>query len=414
MRIGFLSTRLAGTDGVSLETAKLAKICRDLGHETFFCAGELDPDLTGHLAPLMHFTHPDIQAIQAQCFGTSEAAPGLLERIQRLADGLKVEVARFVDNFAIDRLVIQNAHAIPMNVPLGLALADFVEERAFPTLAHHHDFYWERERFTVNCIQPLLDRAFPAVLPTIRHMVINSPAQASLRQRTGADSVVIPNIFDFAQAAPGITPANRDLRQRLGLTDEDLLILQPTRVIPRKGIELSIDFMARIQQPQFAAQRLGKNPVLVISHHAGDEGMDYLRRLQAQAEEQGVRLIYAAHLFAAQPGPDQYSLWDAYIHADFVTYPSLYEGFGNALLETLYFRLPALVNHYAVYTADIHPLGFDLVEIHGAITEQSVTDSLAAMMDPVRRRRMTEHNYQLAREHYAYESVAPILAEVIG
>ena len=33
-----------------------------------------------------------------------------------------------------------------------------------------------------------------------------------------------------------------------------------------------------------------------------------------------------------------YSLWDAYIYADFVTYPSLYEGFGNALLETIYFQ----------------------------------------------------------------------------
>ena len=46
MNVGFISTRLAGTDGVTLETVKWARICRDLGHNTFFCAGQLDPDPT--------------------------------------------------------------------------------------------------------------------------------------------------------------------------------------------------------------------------------------------------------------------------------------------------------------------------------------------------------------------------------
>ena len=31
-------------------------------------------------------------------------------------------------------------------------------------------------------------------------------------------------------------------------------------------------------------------------------------------------------------GRKMYTLWDLYPHADFVTYPSTYEGFGNALL----------------------------------------------------------------------------------
>jgi len=33
MNIGFISTRIAGTDGVSLEIAKLATILRRLGHD---------------------------------------------------------------------------------------------------------------------------------------------------------------------------------------------------------------------------------------------------------------------------------------------------------------------------------------------------------------------------------------------
>jgi len=37
MRVGFVSTRLAGTDGVSLETRKWADVAQRLGHEVYTC-----------------------------------------------------------------------------------------------------------------------------------------------------------------------------------------------------------------------------------------------------------------------------------------------------------------------------------------------------------------------------------------
>ena len=70
MNIGFVSTRLAGTDGVTLETIKWARICRDLGHGAFFCAGQLDPEISPSvLLPEAHFTHPEIVALHQKCFG---------------------------------------------------------------------------------------------------------------------------------------------------------------------------------------------------------------------------------------------------------------------------------------------------------------------------------------------------------
>ena len=64
-----------------------------------------------------------------------------------------------------------------MNVPLGLALTNFIVETGIPTIAHHHDFYWERDRFAVNAIGDFLGTAFPPTLPTIQHVTINSFAQ---------------------------------------------------------------------------------------------------------------------------------------------------------------------------------------------------------------------------------------------
>ncbi|MEE8452071.1 MAG: hypothetical protein V3R99_09160, partial [Thermoguttaceae bacterium] len=42
--IGFVSTRFAGTDGVSLESAKWAQLLWDYGHVSHWYAGKLDRD----------------------------------------------------------------------------------------------------------------------------------------------------------------------------------------------------------------------------------------------------------------------------------------------------------------------------------------------------------------------------------
>ena len=74
MRIGFLSTRLAGTDGVSLEVEKWAGILEKLGHEIFYCAGELGGYAGGGtLIPLLHFHHPVIAAINKRAFDPVES-----------------------------------------------------------------------------------------------------------------------------------------------------------------------------------------------------------------------------------------------------------------------------------------------------------------------------------------------------
>jgi len=425
MKIGFVSTRIAGTDGVSLEISKLVTILQRLGHTCCYCAGELDEHFAPCvLVPEMHFAHPEALWIQEHCFGTTELVAGLLERVAAMARRLQEALARFVAEHRVEVLFVQNALAIPMHVPLGVALTDFIADTGIPTLAHHHDLAWERERFTLNCIPEILARCFPPTLPTVRHLVINSLAQQALWERRGVSATLLPNIFDYAVAAPGLNAFNHDLRARLGLEEEQLLIMQPTRVIPRKGIELAIELVRRLYEPHARAQLRGKEPVLVISHHAGDEGLAYLEQLQTLAMQAGVPLLYAAEHFGAwrgmNAGRQRYALWDAYVHADFVTYPSLLEGFGNALLETFYFRLPVLVNRYPVYVADLAPKGFDVVEIDAAdprdvaaITADVVEAVIIALMDPVRRRAVVEWNYEQARRHYSYEAVMPLLARLL-
>ena len=102
----------------------------------------------------------------------------------------------------MDLLVPRNALAIPMNLPLGLALTEFIAETGIHTFARHHDFYWERQRFVVNAVHDILDATFPPSLPSIKHVVINSPARSELAQRKGIAASMVANVFDFDSAPP--------------------------------------------------------------------------------------------------------------------------------------------------------------------------------------------------------------------
>jgi len=261
--VGFISTRLAGNDGVSLETEKWADIFEKQGWICYFMAGELDtPSDRSYLVEEAHFSHPEILQLQQKCFGVRYRRPSTTRLIHQMKEKLKNHIYAFVNSYNIDLLVIQNALAIPMNLPLGLALTEMISETGMLTIAHHHDFFWERQRFLTNAVWEYLNMAFPPHLPSIHHVVINSAADNQLSLRTGISSTIIPNVMDFENPPPPPDEYASDVRKALGIADDELLILQPTRVVRRKGIEHAIELV----------HRLGLKAKLVISHAAGDEG----------------------------------------------------------------------------------------------------------------------------------------------
>lgn len=400
MNIGFLSTRLHGTDGVSLEVEKWSRLVRRMGHEVFFCAGELGGYASqGTLISLLHFQHPQILALNEQAFGGNiEPGASLMGEISKLSEQIKPHLRSFITTNRLDVLVIQNALAIPMNLPLGHCLSQLIQELNIPTIAHHHDFFWERTRYQAGGMLDFLDEFFPPNLPKIQHVTINSLAQSRLKARRGIESLVIPNVHDFEAPAPGIDAYNADFRETIGLQPGDLFILQPTRVVQRKGIELALELVHRLHLP---------NAKLVITHSAGDEGLSYWSWIRREAACMQVPLLLVDQWVGEQRSKvnDQkkYTLWDAYPHADLVTYPSLYEGFGNALLETIYFKRLAVVNRYPVYVADIAPLGFEFIELENYVSEKAVRQVQDLLKSPEKVRRMTEKNYHIAHEHFSLQ-----------
>ena len=392
--IGFISTRIAGTDGVSLEIEKWRQVLERSGRHCYYFAGELDRDAgSSYRVVEAHFEHPEIRDINKKLFGRRQRNRKISEKVAAMKDHLKDKLYRFQKKYDIDLIIPENALTIPMNIPLGLALTEFIAETGIATIAHHHDFYWERDRFLINACSDYLNTAFPPDLRSIRHVVINSLASQQLSHRLGISNTIIPNVYDFA-SNPAKVQNRQQIRSELGFGPDDVLVLQPTRIVARKWVERSIEIVRNLQLPK---------PRLVISHASGDEVGDYFDRISEYARNMDIQLVLIDHLIGSRENHKKYTIGDIYQCADLITYPSGYEGFGNAFLEAIYYRKPIVVNRYSIYIADIEPQGFDVVTLDGFVTRKAIRRIHRILIDEDLRKKMVEKNFDLAKKYFSYE-----------
>jgi glycosyltransferase involved in cell wall biosynthesis len=252
--------------------------------------------------------------------------------------------------------------------------------------------------------------AFPPRLPNVLHTVINQAAREQLALRKGISSLLVPNVFKFEDEPDTCDVWSEDVREELGLKKDDIFILQPTRIVPRKGIEHAIKLVSMLKDPRAK---------LVVSHSAGDEGYEYQHMLERMAEDEGVDLRLVSDRVGERRRIDSegrkiYTLWDIYPHADLVTYPSTYEGFGNALLEAFYFRKPVVTNRYSIFVQDIEPKGFETIAMDGYVTKETVATVKRILEDDEMRDKMVETNYKLAKRYFGYGALRVALRAAFG
>ncbi len=132
-----------------------------------------------------------------------------------------------------------------------------------------------------------------------------------------------------------------------------------------------------------------------------------MHSLQEMAESHGVDMRLCDHQVGdkrelTEKGDKIYTLADAYSQADFITYPSIYEGFGNALLEAFYFRKPVLVNRYSIFVADIEPKGAKVIAMDGYLTKDVVAKVQRIIDDDEYREEMVDFNYEIGKAFFSY------------
>lgn len=414
LKVCCIYTRFGKTDGVSLQSVNIRSALEKRGFGVYTLAGEAPPGLPRcKIVPLMHFSHPEIKKISKQAFSGSGRVVDLrmTHKVEKISQQLEKEIGGYLYKYQFDLLVIFNALTVPMNLPLGLALGRLLGILPTPQILRHYDFYWERERFHNTKTAQILDLVFPprnTGLATV-HLVLNSIQQRFLAENFGIKSSVLPDTFDYQSGLNKKDRFNAAFRRDFKIGPEETVFLQPSRIIPRKRIERTIELLRRLNLP---------NNTLLLTGYAGDEGYEYLSYLEGEIKKVGIKAVWAGDRIGFERkhanGQKIYTLWDAYVSSNFVCLPSDVEGFGNHVVEALYFRKPLFVNNYPVYKEDIAPKGVRAVVINGRVTAEAVTKVKKILGDSQLAEEIVEENFKVGQRHFSQERLEKVLGETLG
>jgi glycosyltransferase involved in cell wall biosynthesis len=407
MKTWFISMRIAGNDGVSLEASRWKTILTRMGHKVTFVAGELDR--SGILIPELYFNNPKVIELHDKVVYGKSHFKKIEAEVFEMAGKIEGKLREAFNGHRPEILIIANCLSLPMHFPLAIALTRLIDEFHIPTIARHHDFWWERNRFLKSSCFPFFKRWFPPISPYIRHITINSISQQQLKEKYNIDSVVIPDTFDFESKKNKLDLFNRSFRNDFGIDKDDVVFLQATRLVPRKRIEIAIDLIHKLNNPKY---------ILVVAGKVGDEGREYLDKLKNLVQRLNARVLFIGDYidFTRKIAGDRrkiYTLWDAFVASDFVTYPSEVEGFGNQYIESVYFKKPLIITPYPVYKKDIKPLGFKSIEITKNVNNNDLRKVEKYLHNSKLVNNLVNKDFELGKKHFSYEATREKISSIL-
>ncbi len=374
--VHFFSER---TDGVSLQIQENDRVLRELGWRVIECSADATGE-NGFAMPELDYTVPSVQALKGREQGARDDK-SIEQEFAAQVQSIKDKLHELVRLYHPQVIHVRNVLSLPIHPAATVAMAEFIAESpATGFVAQHHDFAHEddflpgdREKaYTIPyaAIEECVEKALLYDAPNVRHAVINSLLQKRLAAEYGISAAIIPDSFDF-ETRPIEIP---DLREKIGMRENDMLIGMMARIIPRKAIEVAIQFVAELQKrknellgtPRGMHGRTITDDsrfMLLLPQAAGlDEPANalYFEKLLAYAEALGVTLHYTGDRVVADSAydgnPGTIPFYSLYSEVDILTFPSYQEGFGNQYLEAVALGKGLVVCHaYPVMEADILP-----------------------------------------------------------
>jgi len=335
-RAAIVSYRLGTADGVSVAAAQWAGALQRLGMRVRTVAGDGDPD------------------VQVPGLALDSARPPSQRALSTALDDADIVIA-------------DNVCSLPMNIAAGEAVAQYLRGR--PAVLRHHDLPWERDRYADITTWPPDD-------PEWRHVTVNDLARRALGARRGIAATTIYHGFSEERRPEARQPT----RAAVGVGAE-LLVLQPTRAIPRKNVDGGLAI----------AEALGAT--FWLTGPAEDGYADEL-----------VRLLGRARVPVRRRLPDGVDMAAAYAACDAVVLPSSWEGFGLPVIEAALHRKPIAVADFPV-AAELRAFGFRWFPAD----DPAQLGAWLADPDPA----LLDHNEKIAEEHFGIDALARRLDELL-
>lgn len=322
------------------------------------------------------------------------------------------------------------------------AIYEFIIETNIKTICHNHDFYFEDSgEVEPTCIEvaDILEKLAPPNIKNVKNLVINSIAQKALFDKKHIKADIVPNVFDFEMNKWSVDDYNKTFLKDFNIAENDIIFLQATRVMDRKGIELAIDVVDSLNENKskligkklYNGKYINENSKIILLCAGIVESFgissDYVNKLIKKAETKKIDIRFigdrVAHSRNMVNGKKIYSLWDSYVYSDFVTYPSIWEGFGNQFIEAVFAKLPIIAFEYPVYISDLKNKGFKIVSLGDKFSRD--TDNLVCVKEDILSKvskevisillnsdletNIVEDNYNIARKNYSYNSLEKLI-----
>ena len=386
-KVVFVHYRVGLTDGVSLEIEKRRQILEGMGCEVKLVSGPRQRGADFIIDELEYDTL-DIRDIKENCFKYFNKATldskNLIAVIDEVSKHIEKAFLAYYHKEKFDVIFLHNMFSLGLHISTASAFARIARKLNIPVIATHHDFYWERKDFLEPVNEEVSEYLETYVPPTkidnIKHVCINSLAQAELKRRKGISAIVISDVFDFKQKSWTPDEYNSDLLQTIGVKPNDLVVLQATRIVKRKGIELTVQFVRELEKHKdkligktlYNGKRITSDSsvVLILAGYTEEFDKQYLKNLEDEITTVKIKAKFINSIVGAERSYGDkkiYSLWDVYVFSDLITYPSIFEGWGNQFIEAVFARKPIVLFEYPVFISDIKKEGYFFISLGSKI-----------------------------------------------
>lgn len=259
-------------------------------------------------------------------------------------------------------VLVENIGTIPLNLPASLQLLDLLAGR--PAIMHHHDPPWQRHQHGHI-------RSLPRDDPAWQHVVINDFTKFQMEE-LGFSVTRIYNPVEISH-----TKSDRDsIRSMMGVAEDKLLVVHPTRAIRLKNIPGAIAFTEKIGG---------------IYWLAGPPEENYSATLSNIFENATCRIIDNQALNFTESSQALYKAGDILI------FPSFWESFGIPPIEAAFHKVLTVVGDYII-AEEMRRLGFSWFY---PWETQKVVDFLKS-----KDANILENNRKIAEQNFSVEVIA--------
>lgn len=466
LNVGIIHSLIGKNDGVSIVIDQTVNaMVKDMGIELgniFFMAAHTSPRFNAETDDV--FWHKNSIHKQILVEFCNQNPPENLEvEIHDKSAYAKEKIKNWVEKNKIDLIIAHNT-SHPYNFTTAVGLGYYIEELReegiiWPkVMVWWHDSYFEREQFAnpnpivdkylkylpgtyidgvafINKMQPLMARKyFQKYNPDIsdeffqqRAIVVPNTSEIEWdwkNQYWGGNKVVSPEPDNYNDSFFHDIGLLKEINDRGFNINDTVFLLQHTRVVPRKKIELAIDFAFQIES-RFKKDNKHKCVALIISGHSGDEQTDYKLFLNEyfslknkEYPEANIILIFGENWILSHRDiivdKKYYNFAEVpsiiAAHGGIGTYFSEVEGYGNNLLEMISLGLPAVINKYEIYKTDIESLGFDIPAVEeGILTEELIEQAYLLLTDIKYRNKVVKHNLQVLDKKLGHQIIARMI-----